>query len=124
MKLLAVDDSAMIRRIISDSAEVMGLDVIEAEDGIEAMKILAKSGADISLVLLDWHMPHMSGLDVLKKIKADDKLSKIPVMMVTTESERESILTAIREGADNYLCKPFAVEDLITKIRNSIDQIE
>lgn len=116
MKLLTVDDSAMVRKIIANAGATMGLDVLEAENGEQALKVLKKEWADISLILLDWNMPGMNGLDVLKKIKANERFAGIPVMMVTTESERECVLLAIQEGAANYLSKPFAIEDLIAKI--------
>lgn len=120
MKLLTVDDSAMVRKIISDAAAVIGFEALEAATGEEAMQILQKEGNNVSLVLLDWNMPGMNGLEVLQKIKADPVINKIPVMMVTTESERKNIIKAIQQGASNYLSKPFAPEDLITKMMNSL----
>ena len=77
--LLTVDDSAMMRQIMVQAGEMMGCRVIEARDGREAMQLLAEHGAAIDLVLLDWKMPGMSGLDVLKEIKADEVLRHIPV---------------------------------------------
>ena len=121
MKLLTVDDSAMMRKIIADASEVLGFEALEAENGEKALEILEAEWQDISLVLLDWNMPVMNGLDVLKKIKADRRMAGIPVMMVTTESERKNIIKAIQEGASSYLSKPFVPEDLITKIMQSVD---
>jgi len=120
MKLLTVDDSAMMRKIVADAAAVTGFDVLEAENGDEALKILDAEAKDIAIVLLDWNMPGMNGLEVLKKIKSNKRIAKIPVMMVTTESERANILKAIQAGAANYLAKPFAMEDLITKIMQTV----
>ena len=116
MKLLVVDDSSVIRKVIKAAADVLQLETIEAEDGIEALEKLAAHCGEIDLVLLDWNMPEMNGYDVLVQIKTDDKYKHIPVMMVTTEGQQSSIVAAVRAGADNYLVKPFAVEELETKI--------
>jgi len=122
MALLAVDDSAMVRRIIAEAGKVLGFETMEAENGEQALNILDEKGENISLVLLDWNMPGISGLEVLKRIKAKQKLARIPVMMVTAESERTNVIKAVQEGAINYLSKPFAQEDLIAKILQSLGQ--
>lgn len=122
MKILTVDDSMTIRRIIAGAASVMGFETIGAPDAAEALKVLETEGANLSLVLLDINMPGISGLDLLKIIKADSRWKAIPVMMVTSETERASVITAIQAGATSYLAKPFAPEDLIKKIMQSIGQ--
>jgi len=116
MKLLVVDDSSVIRKVIRAAAEVLHMDVIEAQDGVEAMEMLAAHYKDIGLVLLDWNMPELSGFEVLVAIKGSDEYGHIPVMMATTEGQKSSIVAAVRAGADNYLTKPFTVEELETKI--------
>jgi len=116
MKLLAVDDSSVIRKVIIATADVLEIETIEAEDGVEALEKLAAYYEEIDLVLLDWNMPEMNGYDVLVEIKSSDKYKHIPVMMVTTEGQQSSIVAAVRAGADNYLVKPFTVEELETKI--------
>jgi len=116
MKILIVDDSSVIRKIIKATADVLQMDSIEAQDGIEALEILSKSYKEIKLVLLDWNMPEMSGYDVLVEIKNDIKLKHIPVMMVTTEGQKTNIVAAIKAGAANYLTKPFTGDELETKI--------
>ena len=116
MKLLVVDDSSVIRKVIRAAADVLKMETEEARGGVEALELLAKDYKGIDLVLLDWNMPGMSGYDVLVEIKGDEKYKDIPVMMVTTEGQRSSIVAAIRAGADNYLTKPFTVEELETKI--------
>ena len=116
MKLLVVDDSSAIRKIIKAAANVLRMDTEEAQDGIEALEKLAECYKEIDLVLLDWNMPGMSGYDVLVEIKSSDKYKSIPVMMVTTESQKSSIVAAVRAGADNYLTKPFTVDELQSKI--------
>jgi len=122
MKLLIVDDSSAIRKIIKAVADVLKIEAEEAQDGIEALEKLAESYGEIDLVLLDWNMPEMSGYDVLVEIKSNDKYKHIPVMMVTTESQKESIVKAVRAGANNYLTKPFTVEELEMKILECIGE--
>jgi len=120
MKLLVVDDSSVTRKIIMAVADALNMETEEACDGIEAMEILHSRPTDFDLVLLDWNMPEKNGYDILVEIKSNDELSKIPVMMVTTEGQKSSIVAAIRAGAANYLTKPFTVEDLVIKINECI----
>jgi two-component system, chemotaxis family, chemotaxis protein CheY len=116
MKILSADDSVMIRRVIKNAVDVLGYAFLEAKDGQEAVDIVDKEYADIGLILLDWNMPRLNGLDVLKKLKSDERFKKIPVMMVTTEVERAKVIEAISAGAKNYVMKPFSHEDLVAKI--------
>ena len=120
MKILSVDDSAMMRRIISGAIEVVGYECIEASDGLEALNKLSQFHKDIELILLDWNMPNMDGLSLLHKIKENDDYKDIPVTMVTTESEKGKVAEAIKAGAINYVMKPFSQEDLVTKIMESL----
>lgn len=116
MKILSVDDSAIIRKIIRSGVELLNFELLEAADGFEALDLLEEPGQDIGLILLDWNMPGMDGLAFLQKVKGNPALHHIPIMMVTTESERESIIVAIQAGAVNYLVKPFTIEELTKKI--------
>jgi len=116
MKILTVDDSRMIRKLISRAAAVLGHDILEADNGKVALEVLEQSEDPVDLILLDWNMPEMDGFTTLQKLKDDDRYKAIPVMMVTTEAERESVVRAIQAGAKNYLCKPFTQEDLTVKI--------
>jgi len=116
MKLLVVDDSSVIRRIIKVTANLLQMKTIEAQDGKEALKILSDKYKEIDLVLLDWNMPEISGYDVLVEIKNNSLFKDIPVMMVTTEGQRSNIIAAIKAGAANYLTKPFTGEELEEKI--------
>jgi two-component system, chemotaxis family, chemotaxis protein CheY len=120
MKILSADDSVMIRRVIKNAVDVLGYDFLEAKDGQDALDVLEKEYADVGLILLDWNMPRLNGLEVLKKIKADERFKAIPVMMVTTEVERQKVIEAISAGAKNYVMKPFSHEDLIAKIMQSL----
>jgi len=116
MKILIVDDSSVMRKVIKAAADVLDLETVEAQDGVEALDILAGDHDNIDLVLLDWNMPQKTGFEVLQEIKNDEKTQKIPVMMVTTEGHKSSIVAAVRAGADNYLVKPFTVDELESKI--------
>jgi two-component system, chemotaxis family, chemotaxis protein CheY len=120
MKILSADDSVMIRKVIKNAVEVLGYGFLEARDGREALDILEKECADVGLILLDWNMPRLNGLEVLKKVKADDRFKAIPIMMVTTEVERAKVIEAISAGAKNYVMKPFSHEDLMAKIMQSM----
>jgi len=116
MKILIVDDSSVMRKVIKAAADVLDLETVEAQDGIEALEILASDYENIDLVLLDWNMPVKTGFEVLQEIKTNENFKNIPVMMVTTEGHKSSIVAAVRAGADNYLVKPFTVDELESKI--------
>lgn len=120
MKILSVDDSTMIRKVIRGVVEVIGYDLLEARDGVEGLEVLEKNYEDISMVLLDWNMPRMDGYVCLQEIMKDERYKDIPVVMVTTEVERGKIAKAIEAGAKNYVMKPFSQEDLIAKIMESL----
>jgi len=114
--ILSVDDSAIIRRIIGGTVDVLGYDFKEAVNGAEALKVLESHYQDISLILLDWNMPVMDGYSALTHIRSDSRFQHIPVVMVTTEGEKEKIVMALRAGANEYLCKPFSQEDLMARM--------
>ena len=122
MKLLVVDDSSVMRKVIKAAADVLQMETIEAQDGIEALEMLSAIYKEINLILLDWNMPEMNGYDVLVSIRSDDKYKHIPVMMVTTEGQKSNIIAAIRAGADNYLVKPFTIDELEFKIVECIGE--
>ncbi len=121
-KVLVVDDSRMMLRIIAGAVEMLDYKPVKAPGGKVAMSILEQYYHDIALVLLDWNMPEMDGMDVLLAIKSDERFASIPVMMVTTESEAENVVKAIRAGAQNYLRKPFSQQDLATRIKECLQQ--
>ena len=122
MKLLVIDDSSVMRKIIRAAADMLQMEMVEAQDGIEALEKLSEMHEEIDLILLDWNMPGMNGYDTLLQMKSNDKYKDIPVMMVTTEGQQSSIVAAIRAGAANYLVKPFATEELESKILECIGQ--
>ncbi len=115
-KALVVDDSKAIRQIEKKYLEELGFEVLEASNGEEALEVL-ETNPDISLILLDWHMPVMNGYEFLKRLRANPEYAEIKVMMVTTENQQKSVIEAIMAGANEYLMKPFDKEMLETKIR-------
>ena len=119
-KVLSVDDSGVMRRIIGRTVDVLGYGFLEASNGVEGLGVLAKHHADIALIILDVNMPEMDGFEFLARVKASPQFQAIPVMMLTTESERGKIIQAIKAGAVNYICKPFTPEDLTVKITESL----
>lgn len=119
MKILSVDDSRTMRQIIRNTVDVLGYDFLEAENGRRALDVLEDRGA-VDMILLDWNMPEMDGMTLLKTLKADPRYKAIPVTMVTTESERARVIEAIKAGAKNYVTKPFTQEILIAKIQECL----
>jgi len=116
MKILAVDDSMLIRRLVSSAASVLGAECVTAEDGKIGVDRLEADPSGFSLVCLDWNMPNMNGLDFLKHIRADGRWKDLPVLMLTTEGSKDAIITAIKAGATAYMTKPFFEKDLQTKM--------
>jgi len=119
MTILSVDDSTTIRRIVKRSCEELGHTVYEAADGAAALATLAEKANEVGLVILDWNMPGMTGLEVLKAIKSDPKTKHIVVMMLTSEADMNFVKEAIAAGAQNYLTKPFDQKMLALKIQES-----
>lgn len=112
-KVLVADDSGVMRKVICRSLLACNLpDVVEAADGAEAIKLFQSDTFD--LVITDWNMPNQTGLEVIQEIRASG--SQVPIIMVTTESEKKAVLQAIQAGVSDYLTKPFEVEDLAKKI--------
>jgi two-component system chemotaxis response regulator CheY len=121
-KILIVDDFATMRRIIKNFLKNMGYrDIYEAENGKEAMKMLSEGGFD--LVLTDWNMPVMNGLELLQSIRASELHSHIPVLMLTAESKREQIVRAAQEGVNGYIVKPFNEITLKIKLEKIFERI-
>lgn len=118
MKLLVVDDSSTMRRIIKNTLEKLGHpDVLEAEHGVEAWDLLNKND-DIKVVITDWNMPEMNGLDLVKKIRAEKKYEDMPIIMVTTEGGKAEVITALKAGVNNYIVKPFTPQVLKEKLED------
>ena len=116
MKFLVVDDFSTMRRIVRNLLKELGFtNVQEAEDGVEALKKLRSEAFDF--VVSDWNMPNMTGIDLLKTIRADDALKHLPVLMVTAEAKRENIIEAAQAGANGYVVKPFTAATLDEKLK-------
>lgn len=121
--IMSIDDSAQMRHIVQGAAEMLGYDFLGAPDGEAGLQALETHWEDISLIMLDVNMPGINGFEVLKRLKADERFKPIPVIMVTTESERKSIIDAIKTGAANYITKPFAQEELATKMVEHLGEL-
>jgi two-component system chemotaxis response regulator CheY len=120
MRVLVVDDSSTMRRILINCLAKMQItDVSQAGDGAEALTVLGAHGP-FDLMLTDWNMPNVGGLDLLKAVKAEPKYATMPVIVVTTEAEKDRIVEAIKCGAANYIVKPFTPETLQEKLRPHI----
>lgn len=120
MAILIVDDSTTMRRIVKRSVDEMKQETFEAADGIQALKIIEEKADAIQLVILDWNMPGMNGLEVLKTMKADPRFKDITVMMLTSEADQNCVVEALKAGAQNYLTKPFDAKMLTLKIQESL----
>ncbi len=115
MKILIVDDFSTMRRIIRNILKQLEfINVEEAEDGSVAFEKL--KDADYDLLITDWNMPNMTGLDLLKEIRANEKLKDLKVLLVTAEAEKENIIQAAQAGANEYVVKPFTADVLGKKI--------
>lgn len=120
MAILTVDDSTTIRRIVKRALEEQGLEVFEAADGAAGLKVLEEHLSKIQLVILDWNMPGMTGIEVLKAIKANPATKDVVVMMLTSEADQNFVAEALKAGAQNYLTKPFDAKMLNLKIQESL----
>ena len=120
--ILSVDDSGVMRKIIGRSVDVLGYGFLEAANGVQALEVVDKHRSEISLIILDVNMPEMDGFEVLSRLKGSPQWASIPVMMLTTESERDKIVRAVQAGAVNYICKPFQQDDLTVKIAQSLGE--
>ena len=115
MKFLVVDDFSTMRRIVKGLLNELGYtDITEADDGNTALPLL-KNGS-FEFLITDWNMPGMAGLDLLKAVRGDAKLAKLPVLMLTAEAKREQIVEAAQAGVSGYVIKPFTAVTLKEKI--------
>jgi two-component system, chemotaxis family, chemotaxis protein CheY len=111
-KALIVDDSKAIRMILGRILRELGYEVCEAVDGKDALKVIESEKAAVQLVLADWNMPEMNGLDLIKHLRQNPELTSLKVIMVTTETEVDHIVSALEAGANEYVMKPFT-KDII-----------
>lgn len=123
LKFLVVDDFSTMRRIVRNLLKELGFsNVEEAEDGAIALRKLQDGNFDF--VVSDWNMPNMDGLTMLKSVRADEALKKLPVLMVTAESKRENIIAAAQAGASGYIVKPFTAATLEEKLNKIFKNME
>ena len=115
IKILAVDDFSTMRRIVRNILRQLGYNnITEAEDGVTALEHLKQNRADF--IISDWNMPNMTGLELLKAVRADANLKDIPVLLVTAEALKENVVEAVKAGVNGYIVKPFTAETLKEKI--------
>jgi two-component system chemotaxis response regulator CheY len=122
MKILVVDDFSTMRRIVRNLLNELGFnDITEADDGKTALPMLQAGGFEF--VVTDWNMPGMPGIELLKAIRADDKLKHLPVLMVTAEAQREQIIEAAKAGVSGYIVKPFTGATLKEKLDKIFERL-
>ncbi|MBW1705621.1 MAG: chemotaxis response regulator CheY [Deltaproteobacteria bacterium] len=115
MEVLVVDDFATMRRILKNILRQIGFtNISEADDGKTALNMLKKQKFD--LILCDWNMPEMPGIELLKQVKADGGLKDIPFVMVTAEAQKDNIIQAVQSGVSNYVVKPFTADTISEKL--------
>jgi two-component system chemotaxis response regulator CheY len=123
MRILIVDDFSTMRRIVKNLLNDLGFsNTAEAEDGNAALAALRASKFDF--VVTDWNMPGMTGIELLKEIRADASLAKMPVLMVTAEAKREQIIEAAQAGVNGYIIKPFTAATLQEKLTKIFERLE
>ena len=115
-EVLVVDDSKTIRMVLRKTLRELGYEILEAGDGVEALKVMETAKDSIKLVLTDWNMPNMNGLELLKTLRADPALASLVIIMITTETEADNMMAALEAGANEYIMKPFTKEVLKEKL--------
>ncbi|MBT5231548.1 MAG: chemotaxis protein CheY [Methylococcales bacterium] len=122
MKILIVDDFSTMRRIIKNLMRDLGFtNTSEADDGATALPMLQGGGYDF--LITDWNMPQMTGLELLKAVRADPNLSKMPILLVTAEAKKQQIVEAAQAGVNGYIVKPFTAATLKEKIEKIFERI-
>ena len=122
MKFAVVDDSSTMRRIIVNTLKGMGhTDIVQGEDGLEGWKVI-DANPDVDIILTDWNMPNMNGLDLVIKIRSDDRFTKTPIVMVTTEGGKKEVIIAMKAGVNNYIVKPFTPDVLRKKLESVLKE--
>ncbi len=120
MKILVVDDMSTMRKIIKNMLKKMGFtNLHEADDGATAWPMIEEAesaGIPFEFIVSDWNMPQMQGIDLLRKLRADERYKKLPFLMVTAETEQSNVVVAVKAGVSNFVVKPFSEEVLKQKI--------
>jgi two-component system chemotaxis response regulator CheY len=122
IKILVVDDFATMRKVVRNLLKQAGYEnIVEAEDGVTALRALKSQKIDF--IISDWNMPNMTGIELLKAVRADDDLAKMPFLMVTAEALQDNVIAAVKAGVSNYIVKPFTSEILNEKIVKIMEKI-
>jgi two-component system chemotaxis response regulator CheY len=122
IKIMVVDDFATMRKVIRNLLKQGGYEnIVEAEDGVIALKTMKSQKIDF--VVSDWNMPNMTGLELLKAVRADEELKSTPFLMVTAEALQDNVIAAVKAGVSNYIVKPFTAEVLSDKITKILEKI-
>jgi len=115
IKVLIVDDFATMRRILKNILKQIGFkNILEADDGTTALEVLEKQ--DVDLIISDWNMPKMTGLELLKNVRGSVKYKRTPFLMVTAEAQKQNVIEAVQAGVSNYVVKPFTAEAISEKL--------
>lgn len=119
MKVLLVDDSRTMRDIQKMTLAALGkVEFSEAGDGLEALSVIACTPGGFDLMMIDWNMPNMDGITLVRKVRTTNKVT--PLIMVTTEAEKSAILDALKAGVNNYIIKPFTPEIIVSKVQQTL----
>ena len=122
VKILVVDDFATMRKVLRNLLKQAGYEnIVEAEDGVTALRILKSQKIDF--IISDWNMPNMSGIELLKAVRADNDMAKMPFLMVTAEALQDNVIAAVKAGVSNYIVKPFTAERLNEKIAKIMEKM-
>lgn len=118
-RVLVVDDMMTMRKLVAKACKEIGFtDITEANDGAQAWTLIGEASPPFGLVISDWNMPNSTGLDLLKRVRADGRYGKMPFLLVTAEAEQHQILEAAKAGVSQYVIKPFTSESLREKIES------
>ena len=119
-RVLIVDDMMTMRKIVSKSCKDLGFtDLTEASDGQKAWEAIQAAAPNFGLIISDWNMPNCTGLDLLKRLRADSRFKHLPFVLLTAESEGSQVAEAVKAGVDNYIVKPFSPEILQKKLEDT-----
>jgi two-component system, chemotaxis family, chemotaxis protein CheY len=122
IKILVVDDFATMRKVVKNLLKQAGYEnIVEAEDGVSALRVLKSQKVDF--VISDWNMPNMTGIELLKAVRADNDMSNMPFLMVTAEALQDNVIAAVKAGVSNYIVKPFTADILNEKIVKIMEKI-
>ena len=116
-KAMVVDDSRTIRIILTKMLSELGFQVYPACDGKEALEVVEREKGKFSVIMADWNMPEMNGLELVKRVRSDRRLASVPIMMISTETETRQVMAALEAGANEYVMKPFSRDIIAGKLR-------